>query len=224
MMARGHALSGALLCGAVGPALPHTGPPNTLTEVGAAGVLGALFALVPDLDSRRSRIRKMLPLLGPLLSWLLIGLARWTYQATRTDQDKPESDGHRGLCHTPVWQALVGLLAGAGLSRTPAAGWALFVGVVVFLGQLAHSLGDCLTRAGVPMWWPIICGGQRWRRVGAPAWLRFSTGGKRGRWLGVAETRWWDVAGEKVTTGLLAAGCVALGFAVAAGLYPPWGQ
>jgi membrane-bound metal-dependent hydrolase YbcI (DUF457 family) len=58
----------------------------------------------------------------------------------------------------------------------PAAGW-WWVGVPAGWGVLAHAVGDGLTRAGVPLWWPLRIRGCRWYPAGLPRWLRFRTGG-----------------------------------------------
>lgn len=66
-----------------------------------------------------------------------------------------------------------GLVAGGDV-LFPVRGW---IGVAVALGCLTHILGDAATKAGVPILWPIMIRGQRWRRLGSPYWLRFPAGG-----------------------------------------------
>jgi len=47
--------------------------------------------------------------------------------------------------------------------------------VAIIVGCLTHLLGDCVTRQGVPIFWPIPLRGQRWRMVGTPKFMRFTT-------------------------------------------------
>lgn len=48
-------------------------------------------------------------------------------------------------------------------------------------GTLIHSLGDCLTDSGAPLFFPLPIHGQVWYRIKAP--VRFSTGSKYGELL-----------------------------------------
>lgn len=66
-----------------------------------------------------------------------------------------------------------GLLVG-GDELSPVRGW---IGGAVALGCVVHILGDALTRAGVPLLWPVPIRGQRWFRVATPYVLRFRAGG-----------------------------------------------
>jgi membrane-bound metal-dependent hydrolase YbcI (DUF457 family) len=101
---------------------------------------------------------------------------------------------------------LVGVMAGAACWWTltalgdPGAGW-WWVGVPAGVGLLAHALGDGLTRAGVPLWWPLRIRGCRWYPAGLPRWLRFRTGGPA----------------ETLVSVLLVVGGVAAGWVLVAG-------
>lgn len=176
LMWRGHALSGALMVGAAGPAIP--GPLAPTLAVGAGAIVGALGALVPDLDHRDGKLTHSL---GPV-TWLasrgLIGLSKLAFKLTRGPRDFKETNGHRGLTHTPVFQAVLAAGAFAGLQACMVASVALFVAVALFLGQLTHSLGDACTNSGVPLLWPVMIRGRRWGHRGIPHVLRFETGGK----------------------------------------------
>jgi membrane-bound metal-dependent hydrolase YbcI (DUF457 family) len=55
--------------------------------------------------------------------------------------------------------------------------WSL--ALIVGWGTLVHSLGDCLTDSGAPLFFPLPIHGQVWYRVKAP--LRFSTGSEYGK-------------------------------------------
>ena len=50
------------------------------------------------------------------------------------------------------------------------------VGVAVGVGCVVHSIGDGLTRSGVPLLWPLPIRGRRWFAVRLPELLRFHTG------------------------------------------------
>jgi membrane-bound metal-dependent hydrolase YbcI (DUF457 family) len=43
---------------------------------------------------------------------------------------------------------------------------------------VAHLLGDIITRAGVPILWPIPTGRRMWRMIGVPNVFAVSVGGK----------------------------------------------
>jgi membrane-bound metal-dependent hydrolase YbcI (DUF457 family) len=73
---------------------------------------------------------------------------------------------------------LVGVVAAgmfvlAGLRWPVLGGW-WWLGLPLGVGCLVHTLGDWCTTFGVPLLWPFVSRGRRWRRVGAP--LRFGTG------------------------------------------------
>jgi len=57
--------------------------------------------------------------------------------------------------------------------------WSL--ALMVGWGTLIHSLGDCLTDSGAPLFFPLPIHGQVWYRIKAP--VRFSTGSKHGELL-----------------------------------------
>lgn len=57
--------------------------------------------------------------------------------------------------------------------------WSL--ALMVGWGTLLHSLGDCLTDSGAPLFFPLPIHGQVWYRIKAP--VRFSTGSEYGKLL-----------------------------------------
>lgn len=57
--------------------------------------------------------------------------------------------------------------------------WSL--ALMVGWGTLLHSLGDCLTDSGAPLFFPLPIHGQVWYRIKAP--VRFSTGSEHGKLL-----------------------------------------
>ncbi|WP_017591503.1 metal-dependent hydrolase [Nocardiopsis potens] len=64
------------------------------------------------------------------------------------------------------------LLVASGASPGP------YVGAVLALGMVVHSLGDALTRSAVPLAWPFRVRGRRWAMIGTPRRLRFTTGSR----------------------------------------------
>jgi membrane-bound metal-dependent hydrolase YbcI (DUF457 family) len=183
-MWRGHSLSGALVVGAAGPAIPGPLAPTLAIGVGAA--IGALGALVPDLDHRDGKLTHSLGPVTWLASRALIALAKLAFRLTRGPRDFKDTNGHRGLTHAPLFQAVLAAGAFAGLQACIATGLAVFVAVALFLGQLTHSLGDGCTEYGVPLLWPVRINGRSWCRLFVlPLPLRFKTGGVAERYVTV---------------------------------------
>lgn len=82
-------------------------------------------------------------------------------------------------------------------------GWSWLVSLAVAVGCLIHLWGDWLTNSGVPVLWPLVSQGKRWRPVHAPA--TFAAGSPEEtaiRWLLLYPSLLLAVAWE---TGLLAA-------------------
>lgn len=76
------------------------------------------------------------------------------------------------------------LAAGVLVAAQPGATW-WWIGIPVAFGCLAHVGGDALTNSGVPALFPLVIGGQRWKRLGVPKPMRFGTGGRAERFV------WW---------------------------------
>lgn len=74
-----------------------------------------------------------------------------------------------------VGALLLGAAAAGALHESASGSW-WWIGLPVFWGCLAHSLGDALTFSRVPLLWPLEIRGCRWTPVGSPRWLRFRTG------------------------------------------------
>jgi membrane-bound metal-dependent hydrolase YbcI (DUF457 family) len=73
-----------------------------------------------------------------------------------------------------VGAILVAVVFVAAIHDSAGSWW--WLGLAVFWGCLAHSLGDALTFSAVPLCWPIRIRGCRWSAVGTPRWMRFRTG------------------------------------------------
>jgi hypothetical protein len=222
-MAKGHMLSGALLCGLVGPIIPSPMDPVTAMLVSTAA--GAPLALLMDLDTKGKAYYALRPL-SWILKPLLVGIATVIYHLTSGSKDPKDPGMHRMFTHQPEFAYLVALIV---LWATWGTGWQWWATGVTFVGVWAHRPGDACTKSGVPVSLARVIarrirGEQKvWLRVGIPRSLRFITGGKRGAKLfGARSTRLWDFCGETVVTFGLAIACCGLGFATVAGLYPAW--
>lgn len=170
MMAHGHMASGLLAAEATAPLIPHTVGVQTLPIYAVLAVVGAL---VPDLDHRDGKLSHSL---GPI-TWVLCRIVVWfskgIFLATRGPRDFHDSNGHRGITHTPVF----GPVLAAGVWAAVPGPYALPVAVGLLVGVLAHQAGDSCTNSGVPLLWPIKINGRRWAHHGIPKVLRFETGG-----------------------------------------------
>jgi membrane-bound metal-dependent hydrolase YbcI (DUF457 family) len=52
------------------------------------------------------------------------------------------------------------------------------IGMAVGVGCFVHLMGDIITRAGVPILWPIPTGKRRWRMIGLPDAISIEAGSK----------------------------------------------
>ena len=52
------------------------------------------------------------------------------------------------------------------------------LGFAVAVGCVVHLLGDMITKAGVPILWPIPIGRRMWRMIGVPNGIAVRVGGK----------------------------------------------
>ena len=50
--------------------------------------------------------------------------------------------------------------------------------LAVGVGCFVHMLGDMITSAGVPIFWPIPIGRRMWRMIGVPDKIAVEVGGK----------------------------------------------
>jgi membrane-bound metal-dependent hydrolase YbcI (DUF457 family) len=51
------------------------------------------------------------------------------------------------------------------------------LGLAVGVGCVVHLLGDMITKAGVPIMWPVPVGRRMWRMVGVPNGIAVRVGG-----------------------------------------------
>ena len=52
------------------------------------------------------------------------------------------------------------------------------IGFAVGVGCFVHLMGDIITRAGVPILWPIPTGKRMWRMIGLPDAISIEAGSK----------------------------------------------
>lgn len=198
MMSFGHQMSGTAAGVVVAPLIP--GPDSALAPLVFVAIT-TVAALIPDLDQPGSKLSRTLGPLSWVVSWILARFSRAVFYATRTDQDRPKTNGHRTFTHTLVWCVLIGLGSGLGMAGLGAPEWAWLVGLAMFVGNLAHIAGDAMTLHGVPLLWPVLRDGKRWSCVGPPMGLRFRTGGYREKNRIKDQPRWsWVNLGEAVVT------------------------
>ncbi len=116
------------------PALQFPGGDVGVAPLAASGVLAAVGALLPDLDSPES--------LAARTGGVPLRAASWLFRLTV---------GHRGPFHSLLAVAAVAVLGNAAGETLGFGG----VGGVLAFGWLMHLLQDALTRHGVPFLWPI---------------------------------------------------------------------
>ncbi|MEQ3554646.1 metal-dependent hydrolase [Pseudonocardia nematodicida] len=154
-MGRTHALSGAVLGLGVCTVVP---PPPGLVPV--VVVVCALAAFAPDLDHPSSTATRALPPITWLLSRMIRALSRAVTGVA-----------HRGLSHSPVFAAAIGLLVWWATGHVLPEETAVWTGIAAGAGCWIGAIGDELTSAGNRFaFWPLA-------RVRWPDFLRFRTGG-----------------------------------------------
>ncbi|MEU6130623.1 metal-dependent hydrolase [Saccharopolyspora sp. NPDC047091] len=145
MEAGGHACTGAL----AGAASSSTVGALTGADLGVAGtalgaLLGAGAALLPDLDADGATAYRSGGRVTALVGESFQLLARTTYGRTRLPHDPPGDGEHRGLVHTPLFAAGLGLLVALGALLTP---WVPGIAMVLVLAPGISTL----SRSG-PKW------------------------------------------------------------------------
>lgn len=190
MMGTSHALSGAAVWLAGCAAVTSLGGHPGVAPVAAGAAVTALGALLPDFDHPYSLASRAAGPVTWAVSAATRAVSRRVYHATCTNRDDRDGDAgtHRALTHTWPFALWVGVTTGAALASAgevwwpPLAGW-WWLGPVLGLGCLVHVLGDALTRSGVPILWPFVSRGRRWRRLRSP--LPFRTGGRGEQFVAV---------------------------------------
>jgi membrane-bound metal-dependent hydrolase YbcI (DUF457 family) len=120
--------------------------------------------------------------MGALTTWACTAGSKWAVMAVLF---LTLGLALRGLFHKAA-QSLgwipITLLAAAAAYGTylylPADRGYPLLGVAVGVGCVVHLLGDLITRAGVPIFWPLPTGRRLWRMVGMPNALALTAGGR----------------------------------------------
>jgi membrane-bound metal-dependent hydrolase YbcI (DUF457 family) len=140
MMKNGHAFSG-LAVGLAFGLLSHAPPVLGITNAAIVG--GA--ALIPDIDQPSATISRVF---GPVSQWFaeqVNDVSASVYDATATPFDEDRDGGHRGLTHTLVFAAALGLLCSLAALWTAGLAAVLFLCVSLALRGL---LGNWAKRRG----------------------------------------------------------------------------
>jgi membrane-bound metal-dependent hydrolase YbcI (DUF457 family) len=121
-------------------------------------------------------------LMGGLATWLASNFGRW---AVIVILFLMFGFALRGLFHRWAqragWTLITLLSAGAAygaflLLPTQNRGYEM-IGIAVGVGCFVHLMGDIITRAGVPILWPLPTGGKRmWRMIGLPNRISIEAG------------------------------------------------
>jgi membrane-bound metal-dependent hydrolase YbcI (DUF457 family) len=127
---------------------------SSANNIGLLALLAGVGALLPDLDARESRLKRVT---------VGAGIAPFVLPSLVLHRTL----GHRGMLHSLVGLGLTALLLGLPLLRW--LGWQ--PALALLLGFGSHLALDACTRRGIPALWP-----DRTRRFLLPARLRFTTG------------------------------------------------
>jgi membrane-bound metal-dependent hydrolase YbcI (DUF457 family) len=129
MLARGHALSGAIL-GLSGCLIGQFfGADIAPATAFAAAALGSGAALLPDWDHPSATAARTFGPLSRFLARLINATSMVIYHRTKTRRDQDRDGGHRGVTHTVVFA----LLAGTGAGLLAASRWGLLAVLFVML-------------------------------------------------------------------------------------------
>jgi len=135
-------------------------------------LLGVHAGAWPDYDTPGSTPSRELGPVSRFISFVVRVLAHAVAWLTR-DEDRKKTNGvHRRWTHTIEACALAGLLTWFVTARfAVTAPWALWFGVVGFVGAFSHvMLGDFFTKSGVPicLTWNLLVHRDPWRMHRSP--------------------------------------------------------
>ena len=129
MMGRTHAFLGVSCLWLLTP-FPGALTGQTLAPLCA---LGAMGALLPDLDAAESTIKSLrIGGIRPFAPFSVLAYRTW---------------GHRGLLHSPLFLLLFALMC-----IPIALLWGVWPALALWLGYASHLTGDASTRTGIPAW------------------------------------------------------------------------
>ncbi len=122
--------------------------------------IGALAALLPDLDASESKIKNLT--FGGYVGGTRVGFKPFAPVAMVISA----AFGHRGVLHSLMFVAILGV----GVALIPMATQVIWL--VILAGYFSHLAIDGLTKSGIEFFWPIRI------RIGLlPKMLRVKTGG-----------------------------------------------
>lgn len=139
-----HAISGVvafLLFVAFAPKLVSEITGDNIFVIVATAILFVGASLMPDFDSVRATIISVLGIVGKGISTVMRALAKVIYSLTRTRNDKPNADPHRGFWHT----AIAGVLVGFG-----------FYSLITAFNHVTFSVGPIDSSVGRIILWFLI--------------------------------------------------------------------
>jgi membrane-bound metal-dependent hydrolase YbcI (DUF457 family) len=120
--------------------------------------------------------------MGALTTWACIAGGRW---AVIPILFVMMGLALRGLFHTAAakfgWIPITLLSAAAAYGTyvyLPAQRAYPLLGIAVGVGCVVHLLGDIITTAGVPIFWPLPTGLREWRMIGPPKAIAVKVGGR----------------------------------------------
>jgi membrane-bound metal-dependent hydrolase YbcI (DUF457 family) len=137
----------------------------------------------PDRDNGHRTLTHTLPFaagMGALTTWACTAGGRWAVMGVLFLM---LGLALRGLFHTvaqklgwiPITLISAAAAYGTWLYLPPDRGYPL-LGVAVGVGCVVHLLGDVITRAGVPILWPLPTGRRLWRMIGLPDAVALTSG------------------------------------------------
>jgi len=139
----------------------------------------------PDRNNGHRTLTHTLPFavgIGALTTWACTAGGRW---AVISVLFLMLGLALRGLFHTVAqklgWIPITLLSAGAAYGTwlyLPSGRSYPLLGIAVGAGCVVHLFGDLITRAGVPIFWPLPTGRRLWRMVGMPNALALVAGGR----------------------------------------------
>ncbi|WP_084215822.1 metal-dependent hydrolase [Pseudonocardia spinosispora] len=180
MMGVSHAVSGAaaglLITTVAAPSVGVASPRDAFVFAAVA----AGYALLPDLDHPSSTATRRFSWASVLACYLIRPLSAVVFRMTATSRDSGRGT-HRGLTHTAVFAAGLGVGANAAVARwgTPALWLLLFIGVALAIKGL-----DALV-PGPPSL--VIAAGATWAITGTVPWHQTAPGADlHTPWLGTA--------------------------------------
>jgi membrane-bound metal-dependent hydrolase YbcI (DUF457 family) len=169
VMAPTHALQSATGGLAAAVAAQHLGMPMTIPLALVCAGLGAGAGVAPDIDHGSATITRSLGPITGAASRVVQKISAGIYAATKTDNDRSNKNGHRGITHTVPGALAAGALFGgipalagrysptAGIVASLAVIWFCLVLALRALPPMHSHLRDYATAVGLTgaAWWVL---------------------------------------------------------------------